>query len=910
MPHRSAVRAVGRWLWRHRRLAGRGLEALAAVVCLTLCHQAAWLVLRQATREFQDRYPDRVLWMRLVPTGAPAEPGTAPEDTDTGRSWDSDRGRIVVASDRVLVEVMAPLDESVVLRVEGREELSIRGPGVRLGREVQLLPGTNRIVAVLVERPDERAASVEVVYVPPDPATVEPGPLPMSHQEGAWVWRAAGETGPLFHAASRSAVQAREPRGPPPEAPTSLSGLATRLQDLQRQGWGRAATLLMAILAAVPMLFLLWVLRSYPRSVLPATRSTLYAIAATLLFFHFGILSASILSNGLGDLWRLVGPAEGSFELWALLDDLARVYPVSLIAIALLLGPLYRAFKSPEPPPRRTRRWVWSALRWLVFWPGVVVLPAVFVRLLLLARESGPGFGGGGGGGVVAAELGFATLGVLAAGLATLWFFLLWLLRAVAGRAVGVGAAVRASWAALLFPLVPPALAAAAGGAKRLWVEASGVYPFLLPRDTATLSWALIIAGVGTALLYQLTELTLRALRAPSAFRFLRSRWRWLVLALYLLVCLPLGWVLEVGGYRVVEVWDLAALAFRVDALVPALALLAVVLLMRRGNPLDHFAVPPAVRLAGVLAFAYFLVGYTVNLWFVPIPLLVGWVLFDRWVLERRQPEAGGAADPGTARAAEAVRGLIAYRQAQRLADQLPKKLEKQLGEGKLDLDQHAATVARLRHTAQRALQRLGAEGVPGARSAAFGRGPGQGPWENAMVALRHGAVLAIPFQLLTLWQILAATEIGNFPFLQLFAIVVRDVVLWWLVLAFLFGYFIHAIRGREGFTKAFTVAAAIALASIPYRLLASMPMFERDHLGEMLQILLFLLLVALSAFDLKTLAALGFRRRDFLAVHGLTTAFGYLGSIALTGLATYVGKDLGTLLERALGYFAGAGGG
>lgn len=153
------------------------------------------------------------------------------------------------------------------------------------------------------------------------------------------------------------------------------------------------------------------------------------------------------------------------------------------------------------------------------------------------------------------------------------------------------------------------------------------------------------------------------------------------------------------------------------------------------------------------------------------------------------------------------------YQRATRRAEQLPKALDKVLGEAKIKLEEVTALTLRAENAARDAREALPG-GLAAARQAIFGTGNGTGPWANARVSLAYGTALAIPFVTLALFEN-RDTPIGNFPFLQI-ANTALFATSTWLTLAFLFGYFFHLIRGRDGLTKAFTVSLALVAATVP----------------------------------------------------------------------------------------------
>lgn len=702
---------------------------------------------------------------------------------------------------------------------------------------------------------------------------------------------------PLF------ALEYPRDRATPAEAdtPSTLAGLVERLRWVQAGVPEQTQVLLFGLLEAVPLIGLLWLAGGSGPLPRP-TRRTLVAAGGALAVFHFLILTPGVYSVSFDFLFPLTEGLDYTVrDAVYVITDLTRVYPVWTLAAALLVGPIFRALRRADSASPRIAPWRRALARWLLFWPGVFVLPLGFVTALwwlnehrreftLFEPRPSPAWIG-----IEIAILCFAPL--------ALAFFLARLLRAVLGRSLPRGKVVRASSAMLVLPLLPPMVEGVVGFVRDAAHQATHVYPPLLPAPAAPLTWAAIIAGVGAALLYHLSALAVRLVRWPPAARLLWPPWRGLWIVGLLAACVPMGWLLRASDRTTVEVWELQELGFVVDRLVPYLALLGLGLLIVRSNGPDRFQIPRTSRLAGTLVFAFYLAGRAVNLWFIPIPLLVGWVLFDRWVLQPRS----AAPLPEEERAAM-VRRILDWRRRQRFSDQLSKALEKSLekilSEGKVSPEAARAPVLQGQHAAERARASLPG-GLAGARQEVFGTGTGSGPWRNARTALRYGCVLAIPFVALGIAES-GEQRLSNFPFLQLTAVAVV-LASTWLTLAFLFGYFFHWIRGRDGLGKALTVSTALVAATVPFRLVSAQPLFVSGHLVEIIQLVLFVLLLALLAFDLRALRVLGFRRRDFLAVHGVSTSAGYLGSILLTAVASYLGSDLLPVLGKTL---LGLGGG
>jgi hypothetical protein len=201
-------------------------------------------------------------------------------------------------------------------------------------------------------------------------------------------------------------------------------------------------------------------------------------------------------------------------------------------------------------------------------------------------------------------------------------------------------------------------------------------------------------------------------------------------------------------------------------------------------------------------------------------------------------------------------------------------------------------------------------EGEMAAKRQIFGNGPEPGPWKNAKVAVKYGLFLSIPFQISTLANIFQNQQFENYPLLQFLGNLLFATSTWVLI-AFVFGYFFHMIRGRDGFAKAMVFAVALLVPTIPQRLIGSQPLLEQGHVIQIVQIVAYVLLLALIAFDLRTLRKLGYTWRELLTVHGFTTITAYSSSILLATVASLSGKDLlplaWNLMSWLLGIKAGA---
>jgi hypothetical protein len=166
-----------------------------------------------------------------------------------------------------------------------------------------------------------------------------------------------------------------------------------------------------------------------------------------------------------------------------------------------------------------------------------------------------------------------------------------------------------------------------------------------------------------------------------------------------------------------------------------------------------------------------------------------------------------------------------------------------------------------------------------------FATGAGGGPWRDAIIALKYGIPLSIPFQLLAVVRILRAPA-GSFPVIYLIVQVMQTMVLW-ILISFVFGYFYHAMRGRNGFQKALSFFLAFSFPTVLVQFAVETQALNRNQLIELVQLAAFVLTLALLAFDVKVLSKEGYSWRDLPAAYGVTASAAYLGTLALSLVST-----------------------
>lgn len=547
--------------------------------------------------------------------------------------------------------------------------------------------------------------------------------------------------------------------------PTHLIDYFRSWQGLVPEFW---QTLLQAVVGALPFLLLLNIVRG---GALPRSRvRVMSGVCLVFLVLHLTISNLNILGVSLRwlDLPNLLKQPALRYRF----QTIGSYYPFLAIGVVLLLGPLYKAYWRPG------RQSTWRSVLRSVFLALTVPLAVAAIlvpqfRLFAITNSLNQH------------PVEFFQAFIVGAALLwlPLWLAIVQLLRVnIPGWTVFL-----ASLAMLCLPATPHVIDFADRWIAGMYQSGFHVYPAFIPWDAAGLLWRWIVALLGAFLLLEITGLAVRMSLFPPALRFIRSKKRWVLILPFMLMAVP-AWYAANGlrqPGRAPELFDFSQFAHQVDRLLPFLILPGLLAVMHFTNRKNSYHLHPGAIACGSLVFAYYLCGQTATLFFVPIPMLLGWALFRKFLL-RRNLEVAHPVAPGV------VESYVELQRIKVSANERRKTLEKKFEQAK-------STAADFRKGIQdvkRFLRRSNLEFKSRARTKnpqVFNLGPRPDPWSNALASLRAGLLLSIPLQISTLLRITQA-PIGGFPLIDFTVGVVQSVCLWGLI-AFLFGYFFHTIR-------------------------------------------------------------------------------------------------------------------
>jgi hypothetical protein len=631
------------------------------------------------------------------------------------------------------------------------------------------------------------------------------------------------------------------------------------LRNLQRGMPPFLRTILYALLGAVPFLWVLQILEG--SGLRPRRAQEISAACLVLLVLHFTIQSASIFRLSLKrfQLADLLHQPQLRYRL----DALGSYYPFLAIGMIILLWPIFQTYRRRAPQ-------VVSA--WRILLRGLVLAASLAAAILVVVHFS-------------LGDLAFDKYGsfqmnrLVAAESVGVAMLLFWIpLRLCLVFLLGISVPMRAVFAAnlamLTLPATPPVIEFFSRSLIALYVKALDIFPGFIPWQSSQTWWRWIVATLGALLLFQVTKLCLRMSYWKPGMRFSASRrLRWLIVP-FMIAAIPAWYATGPSNSdsRSPDVFDFSNFAYSFDSLLPYMIVPAIIAIMRLLNRNDDYRLSATIMSCGSLLFAYYLCGQAVVILFIPIPMIAGYYLFRKFLV---------VPTIDTDAAVPTVKDFLKKQTDGALAAQRKKTLDKKFGVGDLTYSVYRRAVAQLKSA-------MGVDDTfraPTDTLSIFATGAGGGPWRDAIIALKYGIPLSIPFQLLAVVRILRAPA-GSFPVIYLIVQVMQTMVLW-ILISFVFGYFYHAMRGRNGFQKALSFFLAFSFPTVLVQFAVETQALNRNQLIELVQLAAFVLTLALLAFDVKVLSKEGYSWRDLPAAYGVTASAAYLGTLALSLVST-----------------------
>jgi hypothetical protein len=561
----------------------------------------------------------------------------------------------------------------------------------------------------------------------------------------------------------------------------------------------------------------------------------------------------------------------------------------------LLIRPLFKSY-SRSPMAAVREHLGLRLFRWLLLWPMILVVSILSVAFISLYFASTlPSSNQDEVVRWFAAHYPEIQAWYAVTAIVIFWLFFYWPLRVSLRLRIRIRSVLLATLAMLAMPLAAPLVDLLVRIGRHQLMIRYRYYASFVSADLRQYLATAIVALIVAILIDQIAYVTVYLTRSVRAFRLMHSRWRWLQLAGYFLLALPLtGTTMQSG--TLADASLLGSLAMHVDYLLPYVLAVGIIRLMKCLNPQDSFVIPTdLIYSLGGLLFAFYLTGRTADVLFIPVPILLGWWLFRRMAIRADDAEIVTTSDRD--KSAEFA-ALVEYRRAQPLVQELRESVEGKLKKAELSVADYQAKMSEAETLLAESAGKL-EDSEDRVRERIFGQGPESGPWSNGIAAVKAGILFSTPFQIISLLQVPRSFNDPYFH-LQWIASALFSFS-FWTILAFLFGYFFHRLRGRDGLEKGLVFSLAVILPTIPQRLLGGEPIFQSAHLAQIFEILAFTLALGLITFDLRTVNFLKARWNDLVTIHGFKKIAGYGSSVVITTIAGLAGPTLKAFLVELL---------
>lgn len=729
----------------------------------------------------------------------------------------------------------------------------------------------------------------------PDAALFIQGRVADDRTGGTSTWKGGAD-----HIGQHFYLMGREPPDAASEAEPVVSRGAlvlSQLRDLpQRLGLDVLNSLIGGISKALPLLLVLWAVTRSPLwargPASAASRSAGYgALAVLVVGISFApLLFTVVLNYALTPIRPLA--YDGNIAQGNL------IWPIVVTTILLAYASLSGAAR-PGFPLHRTG---WAGI-------GAAAVAIIAVALaVFLSMQSYPFRPNS-----MIPRNGISGLLVsaawLAAGLLVLWLPVLAVMQAMATTGPRTGTAVLAS--ALIFYL-PMAIVAGLGLllASRTGINELDDALLLLTQFSGALGAAVILfflldilIASGARLLPSRARAAIRQTRRSGTGWSALLRWVRPLLAVVALVAVLPQWdrfdagsvSFESPFYRLLQ-WFVAYAPL--VALIGAFALVAneesAAMRARKESPFD---LAPETYFVCTAIFAAYLTAWDSHPVSILILIGIGWLLFRHLVLDWRVATAP-AVPSSTGNLAEVY---LQNRRYMRLFQQRQAANDKKLASGEMSNADHRTKTVEIRKLINGLNSVLPGQSQDVAIRQVLGFGPRGGPLPNGLFGLLAGVGLALVIQVFLPYSSLGQVGSANPDSYGLFETLFSDPrfrfvpplqdlpaalaiipefinsVAYLAILGFLFGYCFHAVRGRDGFSKAMWFGAAIVMVYLLAMALAGATEITFVQSVTRLTPVIILLVSLGLVFDLLSIRQQGLDYVDLPEIYGLTASVSYV---------------------------------
>jgi hypothetical protein len=297
----------------------------------------------------------------------------------------------------------------------------------------------------------------------------------------------------------------------------------------------------------------------------------------------------------------------------------------------------------------------------------------------------------------------------------------------------------------------------------------------------------------------------------------------------------------------------------------------------------------------GPALFAFFLIGSAAYVFYVPIPLILGYFLARYWLF-RMPDDASATAELQDGERREAIQELIRWRWLVRMRRIYQKMQDKKLQKSEITLTEHQTALVRFDSRADRLTGARQAQASQ--RTRALTRGPYDSAWLNAVVSVKYALLLTLVPVFLSIYRYVSTEWHSPYPIPALILQVLLE-LFYWLLIAFFFGYFYRHLRGNSGLGKGVILAIVIVL---PYMCLRLLMLQNLEQMAFFFiwasEIFAYCTILGLLAFDYETLRLCGFSWQQLTAIHRTPTLSAFASTLLAAQGPLIIAISQGKILE------------
>ncbi len=390
----------------------------------------------------------------------------------------------------------------------------------------------------------------------------------------------------------------------------------------------------------------------------------------------------------------------------------------------------------------------------------------------------------------------------------------------------------------------------------------------ILSPMTAQVGWAIICCALGALLAYSFLHLSYDALSNQVDGPKIPARYFIIILLIFL--TLPKTLIFD-STSSFIQYTTLSHFVIHLTAYFAIIFLPLLMLLLFRESTEKGYQGSELVRQIGIFLLAIYVVRWGYYYMYIPISFLLAYWLSDK-LLFRSVAFSSRFLEQNAEvlnNRRESIAKLLEFLHFKRQAKALSSTLDKKYAEGDLAYDEWQKQVGENRSLLAKLKAAATHEGVP-IRNIVFSKGIEASPWGNALVALKTGAVLAIPWLLVGIRDIRIQQIENLYPLLSILDNLIYTSLVWFAI-AFVFGYFFELIRGHSGISKGLWLSAVILIARIgPAILFADSLEQIASVLTWAVQVVVFCVALGFFAFDYRVLKQNGFDQGEAKLIYNL----------------------------------------